>query len=165
MNGDLYLDICNFLYHEANLLDSRKYKEWLELLSDDVVYKMPVRNTVEKKDNPFDRQGFHMHETKKSLETRVNRLYTNSAWVEDPPPRQRHYISNIAVEPGERDNEYKVRSYFLFRRSRGSEQNAEELSGVRHDVLVKENGGWRIRERTIYTDHAVIPTMNLAMFL
>ena len=165
MSSDLYREICDFLYHEAYLLDPRQYKEWLELLSDDVEYRMPVRNTVEKKDDPFERQGYHLDESKVSLKTRVNRLYTNAAWVEDPPPRQRHYISNIVVEPGSTADECRVRSYFLFRRSRGSEQHAEELSGVRHDVLVKINGEWKIRERIIYTDHAVIPTMNLAMFL
>ncbi|MEH7254453.1 aromatic-ring-hydroxylating dioxygenase subunit beta, partial [Neobacillus niacini] len=88
---ELQLEITNFLHQEAYLLDSRKYKEWLELLTDDLVYRMPLRETVEgvEVDNIADDSAF-FEETKMSLTTRANRLYTKSAWVENPATRQRH---------------------------------------------------------------------------
>ena len=33
----------DFLYHEAELLDERRYRDWLELFADDAVYWMPAR--------------------------------------------------------------------------------------------------------------------------
>ena len=39
-------DIENFLYHEAELLDERRYVEWLDLLADDLHYWMPIRRNV-----------------------------------------------------------------------------------------------------------------------
>ncbi|MFC4766522.1 aromatic-ring-hydroxylating dioxygenase subunit beta [Effusibacillus consociatus] len=166
MNSKLQYQISNFLYHEAYLLDHRKYEEWLNLLADDIVYRMPVRVTTEGKNgsNLVDDMTY-FEETKKSLTTRVKRLYTTSAWVENPAPRQRHFISNIFIEPGLQSEEYQVRSYFLFLRSRGSDLNAEQLFGERADVLRKENEGWRIASRTIYPDQAVLGVMNLSMFL
>ncbi|MBA4493566.1 3-phenylpropionate/cinnamic acid dioxygenase subunit beta [Paenactinomyces guangxiensis] len=166
MNSELQSQISQFLYHEAYLLDHRKYEEWLNLLTDDIVYRMPVRVTTEEKNgsNLVDDMTY-FEETKKSLITRVKRLYTKSAWVENPAPRQRHFISNIVVEPNSHSDEYQVRSYFLFHRSRGSDLNIEQLSGERVDVIRKEKEGWRIASRTIYPDQAVLGVMNLSMFL
>jgi 3-phenylpropionate/cinnamic acid dioxygenase small subunit len=36
-------EIEEFFYQEAELLDERRYEEWLELLADDVRYWMPMR--------------------------------------------------------------------------------------------------------------------------
>jgi 3-phenylpropionate/cinnamic acid dioxygenase small subunit len=163
---ELQFEITNFLHQEAYLLDSRKYKEWIELLTEDVVYRMPLRETVEGVgvDNIAEDSAF-FEETKKSLTTRANRLYTKSAWVENPATRQRHFITNIMVESTSKPNEYKVRSYFLFQRSRGSSHTIEQMFGERNDIIRKVNEDYKIAERTIYPDQAVITTMNMSMFL
>ncbi len=44
-------EIEEFLYHEAELLDERRYEEWLDLLTEDVRYWMPIHRNVE-----FNRQ-------------------------------------------------------------------------------------------------------------
>ena len=100
-----------------------------------------------------------------SLTTRVNRLYTKSAWVENPATRQRHFISNIMIEGTSNPNEYKVRSYFLFKRSRGSQHDIEQLFGERNDIIRKIENRWKIAKRPIKPDQAVITTMNMSMFL
>ena len=38
-------EVEEFLYAEADLLDSRRFDDWLELLADDIHYWMPVRRT------------------------------------------------------------------------------------------------------------------------
>lgn len=166
MNAELYYQITKFLHREVNLLDQRKYEEWLELLSDDIVYRMPLRVTTENThgSNLVNDMAF-FEETKKSLTTRVKRLYTKSAWVEDPAPRQRHFITNVMIDSGSEADEYKVRSYFLFKRSRSSESNTEEIFGERMDVIRKVDEDWKIVSRTIYPDQAVLTAMNLSMFL
>ncbi len=49
MDNELRHRIEDFLYLEAELLDDRKLREWLDLLTDDVRYWMPIRY------NPLDR--------------------------------------------------------------------------------------------------------------
>jgi len=160
------LEICNLLYQEAYFLDNGMYKEWLELLTEDLTYQMPLRETVEGVGvNNIASDIDFFHETKTSLATRVNRLYTKSAWVENPATRQRHFISNIMIEATSTPNEYKVRSYFDFKRSRGSQHEIENLFGERHDIVRKEENQWKIAKRYIKPDQAVITTMNLSMFL
>ncbi len=163
---EIYLEITNLLNQEAFYLDNGMYKEWLDLLAEDLTYQMPLRETVEGVGvNNIATDIDFYHETKTSLKTRVNRLYTKSAWVENPATRQRHFISNISVTGTSNPDEYHVRSYFLFKRSRGSHHEVEQLFGERHDVIQKIAGQWKIAKRLIKPDQAVITTMNLSMFL
>ncbi|TWE01893.1 phthalate 3,4-dioxygenase beta subunit [Neobacillus bataviensis] len=166
ISPEVELEITRFLHKEAYFLDHRKYKEWLELLSDEIEYRMPLRETVEGVgvDDIASDSSFY-EETKLSLTTRVNRLYTKSAWVENPATRQRHFISNIVVEPTEDPNKFKVISYFLYKRSRGSTHIIEELFGERNDIIRKVNNEFKIVSRTIFPDQTVITTMNMSMFL
>lgn len=163
---EIHLEMTYLLNQEAFYLDNGMYKEWLELFTDDLTYQMPLRETVDGVgvDNIAKDIDFY-YETKTSLRTRVNRLYTKSAWVENPATRQRHFISNISVTSTSDRDEYQVRSYFLFKRSRGSHHEVEQLFGERHDVIRKIDGQWKIAKRLIKPDQAVITTMNMSMFL
>lgn len=166
MNMQLQYEVTNFLNHEAFLLDSRKFEDWLELLTDDIVYRMPVAVTRETKDgNDKNNAMSYFDESKKSLTTRVKRYRTNSAWAEDPPQRTRHFVSNIIIEEETNQDELKVRSYFSVSRSRGVDHTAENIFGERVDILRKVNGEWKLAARSIYPDQAVLTVMNLSMFL
>jgi len=52
-------EIEDFLYCEADLLDERRYDEWLALLAEDVRYWMPMRRNVKVDDleREFTREG------------------------------------------------------------------------------------------------------------
>ncbi|MEH7547485.1 3-phenylpropionate/cinnamic acid dioxygenase subunit beta [Neobacillus vireti] len=164
-NMEVYYEITNFLNQEANLLDDRKFGEWIELLTDDIVYRMPVRVTRESKDQTGkDDAMAYFEESKKSLTTRVKRFGTTSAWSEDPPSHIRHFVSNIVIEPGTNINDINVKSYFLTKRSRGTDHNVEEIFGERIDVLRKVNGEWKIASRCIYPDQSILTVMNLSTF-
>ncbi len=166
MNFEIHNQITNLLYREAFLLDHQLYKEWLELLDEGLVYRMPVRVTLEGKDvNDLVDEMTYFEETKKSLTTRVNRLYTTSAWVNNPAPRQRHFISNIMIEETSDPDVYEVRSYFLYKRSRALDHEIEQIFGERNDRIQKIGSEWKIASRTIHPDQAVITAMNLSMFL
>ncbi len=164
---EIKLEITNFLYQESYLLDHRKLKDWLNLLTDDIVYRMPLRETVEGGLDVIDlaNDSAFFEETKMSLTTRVNRLYTKSAWVENPATRQRHFITNIMVENTSIPEEFSVRSYFLFKRNRAFTHDLEEMIGERTDLIRKVGNEYKIAARTIYPDQAVITTMNMSMFL
>ncbi|MBS4208327.1 aromatic-ring-hydroxylating dioxygenase subunit beta [Bacillus sp. FJAT-50079] len=166
ITAELYFEITNFLYLEAYYLDHGQYNEWLDLLTDDIKYRMPLRETVEGVGaNNISEDMAFFDESKAAMTTRVKRLYTKSAWVENPATRQRHFISNIMVKASSLSDEYEVRSYFLFKRSRGSGHQTEELFGERNDVIRKVNGEWKIAARTIIPDQSVITLMNMSMFL
>ncbi|HEX5911621.1 MAG TPA: 3-phenylpropionate/cinnamic acid dioxygenase subunit beta, partial [Rubrobacter sp.] len=150
---------------EAELLDERREREWLEsCIADDVEYLMPVRENRERSEGVgFSDESFYFQETRGSLELRVKRLETEYAWAEDPPSRTRHFVTNIRVAEGE-EGEVAVKSNLLLYRSRGSDPTADVLSAERIDVLRKQDDGWRLRRREILLDHSVVMTHNLSVF-
>ncbi|MBV9120946.1 MAG: aromatic-ring-hydroxylating dioxygenase subunit beta [Chloroflexi bacterium] len=155
----LQLEIEQFLYREARLMDEGRLHEWLELFSDDLRYWVPIRETLQ--NNPegiYDENEIavaHMDDDKRSLTLRVKRLDTGLAHAETPASRVRHMIANVEVERLE-DSRLLARSNFLI--FQGRREHSEFLfSGKREDTLVLEDGSWRITRRKVLLDHTVLP--------
>jgi 3-phenylpropionate/cinnamic acid dioxygenase small subunit len=162
----LQLEVTDWLNHEAQLLDDGNFHQWLELLTDDVKYQMPVRLTRERGENPdfsFGNQSFLDDRT--TLELRIRRLDTDFAWAEDPPSRTRRFVTNVRVDACEEADELRVRSYLLLYRNRGDESAADLLSAERSDVLRNVDGRWLLRSRLIRLDQATVGTKNLALLM
>ena len=161
---ELEREVAQFFYREAELLDSNRLEEWLELLTEDIAYEMPLRMTRERGQPDTSSQMGHFSEDRGSLQLRVKRLGTDFGWAENPPSRTRHFISNIRVENTPNPDEVKARSNFLLYRSRGDSMDADLISGERQDLLRKLDGGWKLARRLIIADQSVLGTRNLAIF-
>jgi 3-phenylpropionate/cinnamic acid dioxygenase small subunit len=164
--------VANFLYHEAELLDERRYEEWLDLLTDDVRYWMPMRRNVKagELEREFTREGEDVNwfdEGKDVLERRVQQILTGVHWAEEPLSRICHMVSNVqllAVEPSALEpSKVTVKSRFLIYRNR-VETETDILVGKREDVLRRVDGRWKISRRKIVLDQNVLLTKNLTFF-
>jgi ethylbenzene dioxygenase beta subunit len=154
-----------FLNLEAQLLDDREFDRWLELLDDDLVYRMPVRATRPEGQGPeFSEVMHHFDDTRSTLRMRVERLNSGDAWAEVPPSRTRHFVTNVRVQSGE-SGTFDVRSNLLLARTRGDEAVYQWLTAERLDVLVRREGELRLLSRVIHLDATTLPTYNLAFFL
>jgi 3-phenylpropionate/cinnamic acid dioxygenase small subunit len=163
----LWLELMPFYIHEAWLLDERKLAEWLDLFTDDVLYFMPRRKNVPRREahrelTPLGDLAI-LEEDKRYLAMRVARLDTGMAWAEDPPSRTRHLVGNLEVTPVAR-GEVRARTAFLVYRSH-LETDHQLLSGCREDVVRKVKGTWKIARRTIVLDANVLLDKNLSVFL
>ena len=159
-------DVEAWLFWEAELLDARRFHDWLSLLADDVHYRMPVSVTLPRSAGAVP--GLAMHhfdEDRYALEKRVERLEGDHAWTEDPPSRARRHVSNVRVVPGGAPGEVVARSYVLMYRSRGDDRPAELLSAERTDRLRGSPGNWLLVERDVAVDDSVLRAQNLALFL
>ena len=179
MGEGVIRDVERFLYREARLLDQRRFHEWLDLLTDDIHYWMPVRSTrypVRSKsisildieryvEDEVAKEGelAILDETKETLTNRIARLDTGMAWAEDPPSRTRHIISNIEVEERDSDSELKVYSNFIMYRTRG-ETEQDFYVGSREDILRKVDAQWKITYRKIVLDQNVLLAKNVSNF-
>jgi phthalate 3,4-dioxygenase beta subunit len=164
-NDERHLLAHQFLVDEAYLLDAQAYGEWLDLLTDDVHYVMPVRVTTALGTGYDTSPGMaHFDENKYSLSRRVARFQTEHAWTEDPPSRLRHHITNVRTFATDKDDHLIVESAELLFRSRGDVNEAATVSCGREDLLRREDR-WRIARRTIIVDESVIRMQNLAIFL
>jgi 3-phenylpropionate/cinnamic acid dioxygenase small subunit len=169
MSDSLRQAVEDFLYYEAELLDERRFHDWLDLFTDDAKYWMPVRDNrltlpgavSEELAAPGDNAYFD--DTKETLRLRVERLYTGADWAETPPSRTRHLVTNIRIK---RDSggEVEVHSNFLVYRSR-LEDYQDQFVGSRVDVLRREADQFRIASRTIVFDQAMLAARNISIFL
>lgn len=161
-----HVEVTDFLMLEAELLDDLREREWLEtMVSKEVVYQLPLRETVERaRGRGFVEGTYHLNENYGSLSSKVARNETKYAWAEDPPSRVRHYIANIRVRRSGEASDLLVRSNVLIYRTRQDQTNAQILSGERHDVLRRESGQLRLLRREVMLDLTVIGTHNLSLF-
>jgi len=155
-----------FLVREAELLDERRFREWLDLLAPDIVYRMPVRVTApETLEHGLLEDMAHFDEDLYSLRKRIERFETGHAWTEDPPSRTRHFVTNVRTFDGTAADEIVVKSYVLLFRSRGDIRDADLVSAERTDTLRRTDVGLRLARREILADESVLRTQNLAVFL
>ena len=160
-------EVEDFLYHEAELLDERRYEAWLDLFTEDVRYWMPMRRNVpaDELEREFTREGADVNwfdEGKDTLTRRVKQILTGVHWAEQPPSRICHMVSNVQVlEAG--PDEVRVKSRFLLYRNR-VETETDFLVGKREDVLRRVDGGFRIARRKIVLDQNVLLAKNLTFF-
>ena len=156
----LIRDIEDFLYNEAELLDERRYSDWIELIAEDVHYHMPIRRNVQfgEWDRENSRAGVEVSwfdEDKRTLVGRVRQLETGVHWCEEPASRTRHIVSNVQLVRVD-GHEVHVRCRFVVYKNRV--QDLENLFiGKREDVLRRDNAtGWKIAKRTIILDQNVL---------
>jgi 3-phenylpropionate/cinnamic acid dioxygenase small subunit len=153
-----YLEVVNFLNLEAKLLDEGRFDEWLELLTEDVTYRMPLTITREKSDLPIYADDMEiLSESIHSLRFRIERLKTEFAWAEDPPSRTRHLVTNVMVEPGPSGDEVAVSSNFIVHWIRAIQPEGDLFIGHRRDRLRRVGGEWRLAAREMYLDTATLP--------
>ena len=170
--------IERFYHYEARLLDSREYRAWLALISEDIQYCMPSRVNVQV-DNRLrgeesmlalhnelegsDSMGSPLREESYlHLMLRVERAFKMNSWSENPPARTRRLIGNIELMARE-DLKLSVFSNFHLYYARPGADSVI-YSGQRRDVLLQqETGDYMILAREIIMDYANIevPTLGL----
>lgn len=165
-------EIEQFLYQEAELLDERQFEDWLDLLTEDIRYWMPMRRNVKfgELDREFTREGQDINwfdEGKDTLVRRVNQILTGVHWAEEPLSRICHSVSNVQVLKAtpsvSQATEVNVKCRFMIYRNR-VQTETDFLVGKREEVLRSVNGQWKIAQRKIILDQNVLLAKNLTFF-
>ena len=153
-------EIEQFLYNEAELLDERRFGEWIDLIADDIHYHMPIRRNVKfgeqyRENSDSDSEISWFDEGKETLAGRVRQINTGIHWCEEPFSRVRHLVSNIQVDNIDGD-EIHVRSRFIVYTNRLTDE-VNLFVGKRDDVLRRDpNTQWKIAKRTILLDQNIL---------
>ncbi len=161
-------EIEDFLYLEADLLDRRDFRAWIDLLAEDLVYFMPIRRNVKfgqhaEKENTRQGEGISwFDEDKWTLNKRVEQILTGVHYAEEPLSRVTHMVSNIRlleVTP----EQVTVGCRFLVYQNR-VEYETYTFIGRRTDVLRRNGDSWLIARREIILEQNVLLAKNLSIF-
>ena len=129
-----------FLYRQAEILDGRRWGEWLELFTPDARYWMPAspeQTTGEGVPSIFFEDLYLMR-------TRVKRLEHPRAWSQSPKNRTSHVVSNVIVESEDAaTGDVVARSKFFVAEFR-LDAMRYFAGDYRHD-LKKQADGYRIQ--------------------
>lgn len=161
-------EIERFLYHEAELLDERRFSEWIDLIADDIHYHVPQRRNVkfgeqERENSDPEAEISWFDEGKATLAGRVRQINTGLHWAEEPLSRVCHMVSNVEVLDVQGD-EVKVKSRFLVYRNRLLDE-VDLFVGKREDTLRRDAvTGWKIAKRTVILDQNVLLAKNITVF-
>jgi 3-phenylpropionate/cinnamic acid dioxygenase small subunit len=157
---DVQNSIEQFYYEEAELLDSRRFKEWLALFEDNATDRVGSRLSIAQSETQkplTDAEAiFHIHDDKNFLTLRVERLGTGFAHVEEPPSFTRRLIGNVRILKDDTNGgSYKIAANILVVQFR--QDGSTLFAGGREDLLRKVHEGWRVSSRSVILDHLVLP--------
>ena len=136
----------DFLYEEAALLDEWRLRDWLELLTDDIVYEVPSTDVP---DGDSRSSLFIVADNAERLYMRVDQLLGKSAWAENPKSRTRRMISNVRIREADGDS-LKITANFVVYRMRSG--HIDTYIGRYEHTLVQHDGALKIRHRRAILD-------------
>jgi len=96
-------DVEKFLFHEAALLDQRRWPEWLALFAEDGMYWVPLTHG---QTDPIDHASL-FYEDALLREVRARRLEEKRAWSQQPVTQAARIVGNIRLLP-EQDGDIVV---------------------------------------------------------
>ena len=157
----------DFLYTEANLIDTDQLEQWHQLFTIDSIYWIPS----DERTNP-EYETSIIHDDKLQLEKRIYQL-RNKHLAQDPRSRTIHFISNVQVEPGSRQDEVIVRCNQLIHEIRpGDHQylqaglgNTRSFAARCEYSLRYEQNQWRIARKLLVLINRDLPLENISFIL
>jgi p-cumate 2,3-dioxygenase subunit beta len=156
------LEVEDFLYREAALLDEWKLDEWLELMTPDCRYIVPATDLPD--GDPRVTLGL-IDDDLTRLHGRVDRLNSARAYREFPWSRTRRLVTNVRVRDAEAADELAVAASFAaYRYRKGDEQVL--VGSYDYRLRTSEGGPFRIRlKRIVLAPEALRPHGTLSIIL
>lgn len=154
-------DVEAFYRTEILLLQDRRYRQWLELMDDKILYRVPVTTSTIDGLVALDGALGYYDEDLELLKARVDKLESKQSWVEQPPSRLRYFVDvlELARQP---DGMIVVRSNLLLYQHRWNLD--QHFTGERRDVLKQTDSGFRLASRLVVLDRQAFTHQGLSVF-
>ncbi len=152
-------EVEDFLFFEADLLDTRRYAEWVDLFDDSGVYWIPIG--IDQKD-PMTHTST-VYDTKRRLNERLVRMNSRYFWTQDPPSLMDRVIGNVRYVESAHDTETWQAKFVL---SEVREHTARTLSGHSTYRLFKnQSGEIKIKEKVVWLTNRAEALYNLTFLI
>jgi 3-phenylpropionate/cinnamic acid dioxygenase small subunit len=157
--------LAGFIYHEARLLDEKRFDAWYDLFTDDARYWMPLT-----RGQPDGRTHTSLfYEDKLLLRVRIERLRHPNAFSQQQPSFCQHVLQQPAMEKsdptaersGSPSDDFLLRTPFMYIETQLDTQIV--LAGVAYHHLTAIEGALRIRMKKIELVNcdAALPSIQL----
>lgn len=143
------VEVEDFLFHEAELLDDWKLEEWTRLYREDAIYEVTSPSSADPVNSDPNKTLFLVADRIDRIRGRATRLMKKTAHAEYPHSKTRHMIANVRPSVGA-DGQTNVRANFVVYRTK--EDTTTSYMGEYHYRLLPEAGGIRILQKRIILD-------------
>lgn len=159
-----YVEIQRFMHHEAALLDRREFLAWLDLLTDDIGYRISMQVARQAEAGP--EHYAIIDEDADSLALRVHQLADpRLTRAENPPSLTRRFVSNLEATHAAPPDTFVVATNLLVHRARSRTQETGTYVGGREDVLRRSDGKLRLASRHVRLDHTTLHDGSMSTLL
>lgn len=148
-----------FLFHEAQLADEHRYKEWLALWTEELLYWAPCNSD----EAAVGRKIALINDNRGELEERLYRLGTKHAHSQNPKSRLSRVVGNVVLENWDATRGGTVHSRFHLTEVRAGRQLV--FAGRQTQLLERRNGQLRMREKHVYLVNNDIAMPNLTFII
>jgi 3-phenylpropionate/cinnamic acid dioxygenase small subunit len=137
--ADLQHALEQFLYRQAELLDAKRWQDYIDLFAPDGVYWMPARP----EDTTWEGVPSIFAEDKNLMTVRMKRVLHPDAWSQRPLWGTNHIVSNVILEKRSASGDVVVRSRFHMMELR--RDNVRHFAGSYVHHLASTKDGYRIK--------------------
>ena len=136
---ELQHEVEQFLYRQAELLDTRRWQAWIDLFTADGIYWMPPDASYK----TWDGQPAIFAEDKNLMNVRMGRVLHPDAWSQRPLWGTNHVVSNVSIRKTGKNGDLEVTSRFHMLEMR--RDDIRHFAGSYLHVLKKSKQGYRIK--------------------
>ena len=161
--GNLRTEVEPLILHEARLLDDGRYREWLDLLTEEAIYWIPLSRF----DDPATTWSIAFDDRRR-IEDRVAWLGTGKVHGQSPPSRTQRSLASVEVWPID-DDTCRSRCAFICDEYRPDQHRhwtgTIDYRLVRQPTTPAGLGNWQIAWKIIVLIDAEGPQENLTIIL
>lgn len=145
LGGDTCSALQKLTHLEAELLDQRRFEEWLDLYADDAIYWVPAARG---QTNPTDHVSL-FYDDKQTMIARITRLRHPELHAQTPAARMCRLITNINVEPidGNATAGCATSNHMIVEYRPGRDQRI--FAGHCRHEFANRNGRWLITQKRL----------------
>jgi 3-phenylpropionate/cinnamic acid dioxygenase small subunit len=148
--ADLQRQVEQFLFYQAELLDTKNWQAYIDLFAAEGVYWMPARpEQTEWMDSPSI-----FAEDRELMSVRMGRITHPNAWSQAPLWATNHLIANVVIEDLA-DASVRVRSRFQVQELR--RDAVRSLAGVYRHTLLRRGEDFQIELQRVDLMNAQAP--------
>jgi benzoate/toluate 1,2-dioxygenase beta subunit len=132
-------EVEQFLYRQADLLDTKRWQDWIDLFAKDGIYWMPPEASYK----TWDGMPSIFAEDKNLMTVRMNRVLHPDAWSQKPLWGTNHIVSNVSIQKILKNGDVEVRSRFHMMELR--RDDVRHFAGSYTHRLKRTKSGFRIK--------------------
>jgi benzoate/toluate 1,2-dioxygenase beta subunit len=132
-------DVEQFLYKQSELLDTKRWQDWIDLFTPEGIYWMPPAPEYK----TWEGQPAIFSEDRNLMTVRMNRVLHPDAWSQRPLWETNHVVSNVSIQKVAKNGDVEVKSRFHMMELR--RDDVRHFAGSYLHSLKKTKNGYAIK--------------------